>query len=132
MAPDPSAKGVASNSRTASTPAGDASLPPPSSSLPSSKATLPPLINQLSDLGGAQKNGSGHRSSEDNLAAKALKGVNHDDAGGPTFGAASEDDAMSDELNVVAAYKAHFREDPVAFLQQVWAYGQGSGWRGCE
>jgi hypothetical protein len=34
------------------------------------------------------------------------------------------------EMNVVAAYKAHFREDPLAFLQQVWAYGQGSGWRG--
>ena len=32
--------------------------------------------------------------------------------------------------NVVGEYKAHFREDPIAFLQQVWAYGQGSGWRG--
>jgi hypothetical protein len=35
------------------------------------------------------------------------------------------------DLNVVAAYKAHFREDPFAFVQQVWAYGQGEGWRGC-
>lgn len=38
--------------------------------------------------------------------------------------------ASRHELNVVAAYQAHFREDPLAFLQQLWAYGSGSGWRG--
>jgi hypothetical protein len=36
----------------------------------------------------------------------------------------------TEELNVVAAYKAHFREDPVAFLTEVWNMGSGSGWRG--
>ncbi|KAN0060221.1 hypothetical protein ACQY0O_007550 [Thecaphora frezii] len=34
------------------------------------------------------------------------------------------------DLNVVAAYKAHFRESPFEFLQQFVAYGQGTGWRG--
>ena len=34
------------------------------------------------------------------------------------------------DMNVVAAYKAHFRESPFEFLQQFVAYGQGTGWRG--
>lgn len=33
------------------------------------------------------------------------------------------------EVNIVAAYKARFREDPMAFLHMVWAYGAGVDWR---
>jgi len=49
---------------------------------------------------------------------------------GNEFGGQDEDAASSNDLNVVAAYKAHFREDPIAFLSQLWDYGQGRSWRG--
>ncbi|PWN47949.1 acyltransferase-domain-containing protein [Violaceomyces palustris] len=41
----------------------------------------------------------------------------------------SSEEGLGD-VNVVAAYKAHFRESPLEFLQQFLAYGQGTGWRG--
>lgn len=102
--------------------AGDASEPPPSDVLPSVDSTMPPLVDQLGDL-------SGHSNPHGtDLARVALK-QNTEEKNNNS----SDDRAevvSSQELNVVAAYKAHFREDPVAFLQEVWAYGQGSGWRG--
>ncbi len=41
----------------------------------------------------------------------------------PASGGSNGSDAQRD-MNVVAAYKAHFREDPFGFMQQVWAYGK--------
>lgn len=38
----------------------------------------------------------------------------------------------SKDLNVVEQYKAHFREDPLMWIRQVYRYGSGDGWRGCE
>lgn len=96
--------------------AGQASLPPPASQLPSSDAIVRPLAAQIGDLGGPSS--TGHR----RVAEKTSSLLEHNNG---------LDNGQTNELNVVAAYKAHFREDPLAFLQQVWAYGQGSGWRGC-
>lgn len=93
---------------------GFASVPPRPSDLPSSQSTIPSLAAHLSDAGGTVN----HKAVEDKTNyVLSQRGTSSN---------------INNEMNVVAAYKAHFREDPVAFLQQVWAYGQGSGWRGCE
>ncbi|MCO5555734.1 hypothetical protein L7F22_009279 [Adiantum nelumboides] len=82
----------------------------------SSTKEAEPFIAQIGDLGGPTNTG------RKILAEKTRQAIQKHDG--------FENNGSSSELNVVAAYKAHFREDPLAFLQQVWAYGQGSGWRG--
>ena len=89
---------------------GNSSVPPPADVLPSQESSLPPLIEQL-----------GEEKDKVTLARVSQAGRNR---GGLVLKGNTE------ELNVVAAYKAHFREDPLAFLQEVWSVGQGAGWRG--
>lgn len=54
------------------------------------------------------------------------------------LGSAAADDTEDDgtgqgkNLNVVRAYKAHFREDPWQWLGQLYQYQKGTGWRACE
>ncbi|KDN41525.1 acyltransferase-domain-containing protein [Tilletiaria anomala UBC 951] len=65
------------------------------------------------------------------IRQRTLDLIDHIDVNSPDVrGSIDGSEGEQNDLNVVAAYKAHFREDPVAFLQQVWAYGQGEGWRG--
>lgn len=116
MTDDGGRRGSSSSGRTAPR---NASVPPPSSALPESNAALQPLVKQLGDLSGS------NTGTEDARQSTA-------DRTGSLLASKVLDESSNKELNVVAAYKAHFREDPLAFLQQVWAYGQGSGWRGCE
>lgn len=78
------------------------------------------MADQLGDVSGAEAIVGGQESEN----AQESSGLFRAGAKGAS--------GTNKELNVVAAYKAHFREDPLAWFQQVWAYGQGSGWRGCE
>ncbi|KAF6767404.1 Phospholipid/glycerol acyltransferase [Kalmanozyma brasiliensis GHG001] len=88
---------------------GSRSGPPSEGRLPSVQHESNVLSKQLGDLGSSRRQ-------DRNLADQ--KGI-----------LTSEEHKLGD-LNVVAAYKAHFRESPFEFLQQFVAYGQGTGWRG--
>ncbi|KAJ1027687.1 hypothetical protein NDA13_003147 [Ustilago tritici] len=88
---------------------GSQSKPPSETRLPSFKREKGVLTRQLCDLGSSRRQ-------DRHLADK-------------TDILTSEEHKLGD-LNVVAAYKAHFRESPFEFLQQFVAYGQGTGWRG--
>lgn len=104
-----------SNDRTAPSPrrtndaTGTQSAPPAQASLQSTDSASINLSKQLGDLGSSRK-------SDAHLADRA--------------GILTSDEHKLGDLNVVAAYKAHFRESPFEFLQQFVAYGQGTGWRG--
>ncbi|PWY97414.1 acyltransferase-domain-containing protein [Testicularia cyperi] len=95
--------------RRTNQPTGSRSAPPAQSSLPPSDRETANLTEQLGDLGSAKRKNR-------HLADKT--------------GILSAEEHQLGDLNVVAAYKAHFRESPFEFLQQFVAYGQGTGWRG--
>lgn len=82
------------------------SAQPPNSELPTTASMVPPLVAQLGDLGAPTQ--------------AAQKDAEHIDA--------FSEEGLRD-INVVAQYRAHFREDPLAFMQQIGAYAQGTGWR---
>lgn len=88
---------------------GSQSRPPSDDQLPSVQHETDVLTKQLGDLGSSRRE-------DRRLVGK--KGI-----------LTSEEHKLGD-VNVVAAYKAHFRESPFEFLQQFVAYGQGTGWRG--
>ncbi|KIS72419.1 uncharacterized protein UMAG_11632 [Mycosarcoma maydis] len=85
------------------------SRPPSEESLPSVQQETNVLSKQLGDLGSARRK-------DRHLTDKT--------------GILTSEEHKLGDLNVVAAYKAHFRESPFEFLQQFVAYGQGTGWRG--
>ncbi|EPQ29051.1 uncharacterized protein PFL1_03340 [Pseudozyma flocculosa PF-1] len=95
--------------RTTDEPTGTQSLPPAQSSLPSHSLSTGQLASQLGDLGSPYPK-------DRHLADRS--------------GILTSAETKLGDLNVVAAYKAHFRESPFEFLQQFVAYGQGTGWRG--
>ncbi|KAL9936933.1 hypothetical protein V8E36_004168 [Tilletia maclaganii] len=113
------------------TPASTASPPPPSSSAADSQgsgaaglpaAAFPPLVAQLYDplRNTATVNAS---------AARAALAASNGDLADP-HGLQSADGQLS--LNVVEGHTAHFRENPVGWIAQQWAYSQGTGWRGYD
>lgn len=105
----PSQKAAAPATRNPDHATGSKSLPPSEARLPSVQQESSVLSHQLGDLGSSRRK-------DRNLADKS--------------GILTSEEHKLGDLNVVAAYKAHFRESPFEFLQQFVAYGQGTGWRG--
>ncbi|KAE8240610.1 hypothetical protein A4X13_0g7697 [Tilletia indica] len=105
---------------------------PAEGALPPLSAAFPPLVAQLYDplRGTATINPA--------AAAAALAKANAEaasSAGGgrnphDSHGLQSTDGNTS--LNVVEGHTAHFRENPVGWISQAWAYSQGTGWRGYD
>lgn len=115
-------------SSSSTEPPNSTSAPPPSDQLPDSSTHKQRLLHQLGPLGGAG-------SKPDPKLAASLIGLDQASNGneqnsGQQDGSDPHQDDSNKDLNVVAAYKAHFREDPLTFLSQLWAYRQGRSWRG--
>ncbi|KAK0545665.1 hypothetical protein OC846_004701 [Tilletia horrida] len=90
-------------------------LPPPT-------AAFPPLVAQLYDplRGTATVNPAAAAAA----LAKAQQEARLREPGQEQDGKTS--------LNVVEGHTAHFRENPVGWISQAWAYSQGTGWRGYD
>ncbi|KAK0538801.1 hypothetical protein OC835_001329 [Tilletia horrida] len=125
-------------------PKSSSSSPPPGApepgALPPPSAAFPPLVAQLYDplRGTATINPA--------AAAAALAKAQQDASSG-SIGAGSSSSSTTTttndshglhstdgqtSLNVVEGHTAHFRENPMGWISQAWAYSQGTGWRGYD